>query len=850
MRRDARQILLPLFLAGVAAAEEAPPKLDPLVPQFVERYCLDCHDGWSEKGDRNFEPFLEGPDDSRHHLTLVEILDQLNLGEMPPDKKDVAQPTLEERREAVTALTGYLEIAAAAEIPTATVLRRLTRYEYKNTIRDLLGIDTAAADLTRAFPADPRRHGFANLGSAQALSEHHLAHYMEAARGYLDMALVFGKEQPATGMWTFAAEDFNGEVRNVGTVRYRVWGKNREHLDIGHGQPADRGVTYPRAFATKGVPLGGLYRIRLKATAVGREHPYDPGLFPNDLSVPLKLALWHAPDARLLEKSASEGRVLVDVFDLPDNETAELEATAWMPAGSVPFVNWINGPGSSKRILRMVTESHHPEAERRSPTRIDQLREQGLPVPEDALVQKVWISEVYEGPRVRLFEMTLEGPLMEAWPPAGHRRIVGSETDASMVDVRAMMTRFAGRAFRRPVAESEIAHHSAHVGGQIAKGSAHAEAIKQGLTALLVSPRFLFLDEGNPEDGSELDDYQLASRLSYFLWTSMPDERLMELAARGEMKNAEVLAREVDRMIADPRSAAFAEHFSDAWLRLDKIGSMPPSNAQFPAYDRDRLESAMKSETRMLVAHILKENRPVTDFLDGRYSFLNDALAKHYGIEGVTGERFRKVALPAGSRRGGLLGHASVLTASANGVETSPVVRGIWILESILGTPPPPPPPDVPPIEPDTRGATTIREQLAKHRDVAACADCHAKIDPWGFALEYFDPVGGFREHYPVFTGSGRIANRADGKPVDGAGELPSGEFIRDERDLRNLLLGRMMLVTKNLARKLLAHATGREPTFRDEPEIERIVREHAASGHGMRDLVHGIVQSEVFARR
>ena len=842
-----RALVAALVLLGVVGSHAG--SLDPSVPRFVQRYCMDCHDADTEKGDRNFESLLKSPDEVGQYQALEEILEQLNLGEMPPKRKRVVQPMDAERRRVVAEITRYLTEVEAAGKSSSTVMRRLTRYEYNHTIRDLLGVDTEAADMTRLFPADPRMHGFANLGSSQALSDHQLGLYMEAARQYLDLALVFGKKKPETREWAFEPRDFNGEKKNVGTVRYRVWDKNYRHIDIGHGRPVDSGPTYPKHFAQKGVPADGHYRIRVEATAVGREHPYDPKIFPNDLTVPLQLGLWHVPDEQFLGKRAAEGRVLVGVYDLPDNERMVIDETVWMPAGSVPFVHWINGPGSTKRILRILTEMYYPEAERRSQTKVDLLREQGREIPKDALEQKVWVSDLYKGPRVRVFGMRLEGPLLDEWPPAGHRNIVGAETDPRALNVAQVLTAFAGKAYRRPVPQREVARHIEFVRAQMAAGVPKPDAIKLGLAAILTSPRFLFLDEGDPARSGPLDEFQLASRLSYALWCSMPDERLMRLAAGGRLSESGIFAVEIDRLLDDERSRDFVEHFTDAWLRLYKIGSMPPGDKQFPAYYRGRLESAMKTETRLFVADAIRRNLPVQRLLDSTTTFANGSLARHYGLNDVTGDAFQKVSLPKDGRRAGLLGHASVLTATANGVETSPVVRGVWILENILGTPPSPPPPDVPPIEPDTRGATTIREQLAKHRKVAACADCHAKIDPWGFALEFYDPIGSFRQNYPRMGTDGRIIQRP-GARVDGSGELPGGEFIRDESGLRTQLLKRTDQFTRNLVEKFLIHATGRELTFRDQAEVERISNQIAESRYGLRDLVRISIQSEIFRNR
>ena len=837
-------VLLAALSLGAESAVAA--ELPASVPVFVKRYCMKCHDADSEKGDRNFEPFLAQPGKTEHHELLKEILDQLNLGEMPPRKKNVAQPLNAERRQMVAVLADYLAAVESSKVPTATVMRRLTRYEYNYTLRDLLGVDTIAADATRLFPADATSHGFPNFGPVQALSDVQLQHYMKAARTYLDRALVLGKKQPEVRRWTFNPKDLIHEKKNVGTVRYRVISPDGKHLDIGHGKPAENGPTYPKKFASQGVPVDGVYRIRVKAAAVGRKHPYAPELIPADLTQPLQMGLWHVPGPTYLAKRTTEGRVLVEVFDLADDKPQVYEAKAWMPAGSSPFVHWINGIGASKRPLRKIIERYHPEAGRKTPYEVDRLKAAGLPVPKDALVQKIRISDLYKGPRVRVFEIMLEGPLHDQWPPASHWGIVGNETDASKLNVEQVLLKFARKAFRRPVKPQEIAQYIDFFQSQTASGMAANEALKQVLTAILTSPRFLFLDEGGAKGAKQLDDFQLATRLSYALWCSTPDERLLKLAAEGILNQPKTLKAETERLLRDPRSQAFVQRFADAWLRLDKIGSMPPGTKQFPVYFRDRLESAMKNETYHFVSHVLQRNRPLSEFIDARYSFLNGALARHYGVPGVLGEAFRKVQFAAQTRRGGLLGHASVLTATANGVETSPVTRGVWVLESLLGTPPSPPPPDVPPIEPDTRGAITIREQLAKHRHVAACADCHAKIDPWGFALEFYDPIGGLRVHYPANKERGT----GKGRRVDGSGQLPSGEQVNNEADLRKLLASRKTQLTRNLTHKLLLHATGRKPSYRDHHIINQIVEQSLAGGNGFRDLIHAVIASELFFRR
>ena len=835
---------------ALTAAED--PHLAPNVVPFVEQYCLDCHNSEKEKGYRSFEAFLHDPEDPDELFTLEEIVDLLNLGDMPPDEDDVLQPSSEERRKAVDSITEYLLAVEESRAPSETILRRLTRFEYNNTMRDLLGVNPNIADATTQFPIDQEKHGFTNMGEAQVLSEHQLALYLKAARTYLDQALVFGKERSEKKTWIFKPEDFTKQTRGNAQVKYIVLDESGNFFDIAHGEPADRRTNPPLDFVKTGVPADGTYKISVTAEAVGRINPYDPDVLQLDLTDSMKLAIWHATEKRFLDKGNLSGRKLEGVFDLLDNQPATFEVTSWMSAGSIPFINYINGPGAAKGILNRVINAYHPYAKIPGNADIDRMKEQGIPLPESQInpETRLYISQFYVGPRVRVYEMKLEGPMEREWPPSGHRNIVGRVTDPKKVNIPRMMTAFAEKAFRQPVKRSEVQHYIDYALGRIAAGFEHEEAIKLGLSAILTSPRFLFLDEGNSENGTTLDSYELASRLSYTLWSSMPDAELLKLASNKKLTQDKILVQQVKRLLNDPRSNAFIEQFPRAWLRLDKIGTMPPSNAQYPNYYKKRMEVAMKTETQLFFEYVLRENRPITDFINGSYSFVNDALAEHYGLEGEFGETFRKTSLPTSARRKGLLGHASVLTASANGVETSPVVRGVWVLENILGTPPSPPPPDVPPIEPDTRGVTTIREQLEKHREIESCRDCHARIDPWGFGLEHYDPIGGFREHYTIFSGSGKISKQEQGRKVDGSSELPSGDYLSNELDLIGALAERREQFAKNLTTKLLTYSTGRELTFKDKVEVDEIVAHVSESGYGMEDLLIEVLSSSIFRSR
>jgi hypothetical protein len=313
----------------------------------------------------------------------------------------------------------------------------------------------------------------------------------------------------------------------------------------------------------------------------------------------------------------------------------------------------------------------------------------------------------------------------------------------------------------------------------------------------------------------------------------------MTLAASGRLTEPDILKAQTIRLLEDERSSAFTEAFTARWLELYKIGTMPPNVKDFQTYYVDGLEHSMKQETQLFFRHILENNLPLSQFLDSDFTFVDGGLARLYGIEGIHGPEFQTVSLKSDPRRGGLLGHASILTASANGIDTSPVIRGIWVLENILGSPPSPPPPDVEPLEPDIRGATTIRDQLDKHRKVATCYECHRKIDPLGFALENYDPIGGWRERYP------RSGDK--GPRIDASGQLPNGHTFEGIVDFKEVLTGRQHQFAQCLTEKLLAYSMGRTLEFTDRPEVNGIVTELKNQGMGMRDLVLLVVQSYAF---
>ncbi len=842
--------IVSLVTSSEAVAEEG--GFEPLpgnVATYLKQYCHRCHGETLQKGDRRLDQLpLKIQTGSDAAALLEEALDAINRGDMPPKNEGVTQPTAEDTTQVVETITDILSRLSNDSLIQATMMRRLNRFEYVNTMRDLLGLGREFFAFTSDFPGDATEHGFDNNGEALTLSEHQLQRYLEVAETSLDAASFFDVEKPKLQTWNYTGKDFNGVLsyqRAPVTWRLIV---NDEYIEIGHGQPSERHPNFVPSFAKSGgVPADGWYSIAVNAAAANRlDHGYDHEEFDRFRSQRLKLALWIAPNAALLNKNAADQRQLLKVWDLPDGAPERFTYRVWLNKGAIPFVSWTNGI-SSKGNIRKVAEKHHPEVIRATKTQID-AADLGNPH-EIERVRRLagnrnnkLLSEVYHGPRVRVWNMDIQGPDFEHWPPTSHQLLFGSETDASRVDIEQTVIRFAARAFRRPVSGEEVRQYVRFVHDRISNGDSHANALQLGLSAILASPRFLYLDEGNDEVRTELTSHELAARLSYFLWSSMPDDELTAAAESGVLESPDGLADQIERMLQDDKSSAMVEHFTDTWLRINTLGSMPPDPKAFATYYRDRLGELFKRETRLFFSDLLKTDGSIVQFLDSDYTFVNDALATHYGISGVGGEHFRRVALKPEHRRGGLLGQGSILTLSANGIETSPVVRGIWVLESLLGTPPPPPPDDVPAIEPDTRGTTTIRQQLDKHRNVAVCADCHQKIDPAGFALEFYDPIGGFRLSYP--------ARRGKGQPVDGSGQLPTGETFGDERGLKRILLTRSDRFAEALTEKLMTYATGRSMTFRDQPDIKEIAAASASSGYGLRELVVRVAMSKTFRIR
>ncbi|HSQ55709.1 MAG TPA: DUF1592 domain-containing protein [Gemmata sp.] len=787
-------LVLALDHREVASQPPAAKRDDP-VQTFLRAHCRKCHSGEKPKGDFAIDMLAGDLNAKATRERWQTVLAQLQSGAMPPKKQP--QPPANELKATIASIAQRIETADADRRAAngRAVMRRLNRVEYENTLRDLLGIDI---DFQQLLPADAGARGFDTVGEAHHVSSFLMEKYLEAADRALAVAIANDARPPQVKK-RYSLKD----ERGVKVSTESVFLPREGELVMFSSSPWNAitvGQFYP--------PDRGRYRIRISAYA------YQS----NGKSVSFRV------DAGPMLMGTTNH--LVDYFDAPPDKPKVFE-----------FIDHFE----ARNHIRISPYGLAP-----------------------AQVVTKTGAEKYEGPGLAVQWVEVEGPLHDAWPPASHGRIFGDlaqqpspiynnsrrvevVSNNPEADAEKILRNFALRAFRRGVTHADILPFLSLVKAKLEAKQSFEKAVRVGLMAILVSPDFLFLRE----KPGKLDDFALASRLSYFLWSTMPDEELLKLAEKGKLAHPPVLHGQVERMLKHPKAAAFTENFVGQWLALRDIDFTEPSFLLYPEYDA-MLRHSMARETELFFAELLKDDLSAMNLVASDFSILNERLAKHYRIPGVEGSAFRKVKLPPESHRGGVLTMASVLKVTANGTTTSPVLRGAWVMDRILGTPPPRPPADVPALDPDIRGATTIREQLAKHRAVASCAACHAKIDPPGFALESFDVIGGWREHYRT-TGNGKtviVDGRRmpyhEGKKVDPSDAL-NGEKFANIDELKQLLLKDRDQLARALAIKLVTYATGAAPTDADRPEIEAIVGRVKEKNYGLRSLVHEVVQSKVF---
>ena len=461
---------------------------------------------------------------------------------------------------------------------------------------------------------------------------------------------------------------------------------------------------------------------------------------------------------------------------------------------------------------------------------------------DDDFVKNLTPKEAYSNKTNKFIDsITFIGPFPSKVEKASRKKILVCDPKTGPACVNTIVSTLARRAYRRPVTKPEVASLLKFVAMARKDGQSVEQSIQLAIEAILVSPHFLFRIEHDPDPSDaakvhRISDVELATRASYFLWSSMPDDELLDLAEAGKLHIPATLAAQVNRMLADSRAAALAANFAGQWLETRNLDSVKPDPQKFPEWDPE-LRDAMKTETRLFFETVLRENRPLSEFLDAKYTFLNERLAKHYGISGVTGGDFRRVEL-VGDQRGGILSQASVLTVSSYPTRTSPVIRGKYVLQNILGTPPPPPPPDVPALDEAAVGASgSMRQQLEKHRANATCASCHSRMDPLGFGLENYDALGKWRT--------------LDGKfPIDSSGTLPDGRTFSSPAEMKTILKAQLPDFSRCLIEKMLTYALGRGLERYDRRTVDELNRNLAASNYQFQTLIHGVVQSLPFQSR
>lgn len=780
-----------------ATADEANRFEDPFPQQFLAAHCRGCHAGETAEGKFREESLTREFSDEVNSTAWSKVLEQLTSGTMPPP--DEPRPAADELRRMTTWIRERIAEGererqrAEGRVP----LRRLSRTEYVNTVRDLLGVE---ADLSDLLPAEAAE-GFDNSAETQHVSSYLMEGYLEAADRMLDAAIA-SRSRPNTINKRF-------DIKTERTVK--PTGSVYRHVDDGVAifsswVSANIQVTMWQ-FQTRG---RGKYRFRISGYGYQTDKPVTFHVMAGPMS-------------------AAAQQYLIGYFSVPPGEPTVIEFVEQM---------------ESNLTIRIIADGL------------------GVTPPQ---VEKVG-ADKYEGPGLLIQWVDIEGPIIDSWPPESHRRLFGDLEQVSvrgpddtnrrevvskdpLADAERILMRFARRAFRRAVTRQDIEPFLARASHQLEQGHSFEQAMRVALKAVMIAPDFLFLRE-RP---GQLDDFALASRLSYFLWSSMPDDELMSLAEQNELHQPERLREQVERMLRDPKAAAFTTNFTSQWLGLRTIDATLPDGTLYPEYD-DVLKDSMLKEVLLFFGEVLREDLSLTNFVASDFAMLNGRLAKHYGIPGVAeGLTFHKVSLPPDSHRGGLLTMGAILKVTANGTTTSPIVRGAWVLDRILGTPPPKPTLDIEAVEPDIRGATTIREQLAKHRDLPQCAGCHAIIDPPGFALENFDVIGGWRERYrsigegePALVDGRRMRYR-NGPPVEAAYTLADGRAFADIDEYKALLLSDPDQLARALAGKLMTYATGAAPTLADQANIDSIVSKVRDRGYGFRSLIHEIVQSETF---
>jgi len=868
-----------LWVAGTVVASDVEP--------FIKANCLDCHTGPAGEGHFDMATLSRDLANPDAFARWVMVYDRVAAGEMPPPEHRSGL-----NRNEIDSFLSRLasDLAHAEDKIDHGVVRRLNRVEYQNTLRDLLYLPRL--DVMTMLPEDAEAHGYSKVPHALELSHVQVRKYLEAAKVALDQCLVAAKIPPKPQSWRMAASKlgsarqaisaihavplldgkpapglrhqingnpivnignayrsaiFDGEAEGLILLDQRMGAHQQDGIQTDGFKVSDPGY-YTVRFSTWGLRWnrGTIEPARREAIRHYRsfvepivEDPkerfkYTRADKPQVQESAENFEFYGNAIATHVVRASVAGEA-IGFFDAPSLQPTQHEFRVWLDPG--------------QRV------SFHPVS---------------LPANGPAN----WPSSDgvfdYEGPGVAIDWFEIEGPEIQAWPPHSHRALIGdrsieqlraemSSTVNEGVLVDTLLSDFASRAFRRTVPTAEIEPYARIVAQQQLLGTSPEAALLAGFRALLCSPDFLFLGlEG---------DTQIASRLSYFLWNGPPDQMLRDASAAGELADPQKMIAQIERLLGDHRSDRFIEHFLDQWLELRKIDVTTPDPELYPEFD-PWLRDSMLAETRAWFRKLIDEDLSIDHVIDADSAILNQRLAELYRIAGVDGAELREVPLPSGSPRGGFLTQASILKVTADGTATSPVLRGVWIGEKILGIEPRDPPQNIPSVDPDATGAKTIREQLARHQADPACAGCHRVIDPPGFALEAFDPIGGFRDiyrvngrpaikmidgvkqlepHISVFTAEGRRKEIRVVGVVDASGQLPAGGTFSDINQFRQLLLSESQPIAENMVRQLAIYATGSGYRFSQRAMITEITDRAASDKHGIRSLIESLCVSDLF---
>ncbi len=818
------------LVPGTSAAESsAAGKIPASSVSFLREHCIDCHDGPEGEGAFDVTSLTRGLDDPAHYDSWVRIYDRIEKGEMPPPEDGGLQ-----RRE----LKSFLPATGDALNQAARWYRqrdgrvqgrRLTNRQLQRTLQDLLAIDVP---LARLMPPESRTSGFVHLADAQTMSHFQLQTHLKVVDAALDAAMDRAMLPPKDLSRDYAPP----KIANKKPGRRNRDPELREDLAVTWSS----GLIFYGRISSTTVPHSGWYRITVTASAVKP----TAGSKAKNISLASEPGVWC---------SVRSGECV----------------------SSAPLLNWIGSFRATEHPQTMTWDAWIPEKHKL------EIRPADVTLPRGRFNGgQVGFGEGEEKniPGLAIHHLTMQqihpgGEIAKVRRRLFHhdafhfdkksKRSLPDLSDLSDSDAEQQLAdqieRFSRLAFRRPTEREDLSPYieftkstwQQNIAEGDARERAYVEALRAGYRAILCSPRFLYLCEYTDASG-RLDDWSVASRLSYFLCGSMPDEELLNAAATGELDTPDQLQRQTDRLLATRRGQEFVENFADQWLDLVDIGFTEPDRRLFRDFD-PLVENAMLAETHLFLQKLLDEDLPISRLIETNETFLNERLARYYGIEAdqIRGDvsldgQMRCVSLDRSSHRGGLLSHGSILKVTANGNDTSPVLRGVWVCERLFGEEIPPPPINVPAVEPDIRGARTIRELLAKHESDAACASCHKSFDPPGFALEVFDAGGQWRDHYLQLRG-GKYKR---GAIIDASHTMVDGQAFETFDEFRRIVAAADERLANNLAAQLLVFATGAKIQFSDRPVLDRIVERTRGSDHGFRSILHAVVASDTFLNK